>query len=202
MSSIAPSARLGWRLLPAVVAAAIAAIGATLLIGAMRDHPLVKAGTTGPAIGADVAEAAVWHTDAFAVGTGKHLTKKESARFTKQKERVRVAVRDLADALALDPGRLPDAVDRLMTKGAALSMLKAAPAMPKGAEAITALKRTGRIGIQAPHFAAASAEVKVVMQGSFEGRVIKWQNHITFWLERSDGEWRVIAFDLDRGQLR
>lgn len=202
MSSIAPSARLGWRLLPAVVAAAVAVIGASLLIGALRHHPIVRPDASGPVVGADVAAAAVWHTDAFPVGASGHLTKKQSARFTHQKDRVRVTVRDLADALALNPGRLPDAVDRLLTKTAAPSLLTAAPALPKDAADITVLKRTGRIGLQAPHFAAAAAEIDVVMQGSIKGRVIKWRSHFTFWLQRSKSEWRVIAFDLDRTQLR
>jgi hypothetical protein len=175
--------------------------GASFLIGALRDHPMVRPSESGPAVGADVATAAVWHTDAFPVGNNGPLSKKEKAGFANQKARVRITVRDLADALAWDQGRLPDAVDRLLTKSAATSLLKAAPSLPKDAESITALKRTGRIGIQGPRFAAAAAEVNVVMQGSFESRVIKWRNHFTFWLQRSAGGWRVIAFDLDRTQL-
>jgi hypothetical protein len=189
-------------LLPAVIAAAVAVIAASLLIGALRDHPILHRSESGPAVGADVATAALWHTDSFPVGASGHLSKKERVRFDVQKERVRVTVRDLSDALALDPGRMPDAVERLVTKAAAPALLKAAPSMPKDATEITAIKRTGRIGLQAPRFAAAAAEVNVIMQASFEGRIVKWRNHFDLWLERADGEWRVIAFDLDRTQLR
>ena len=204
MSSVAPSARLGWRLLPAVAAAAVAVIGASLLIGALRDNPIVVAeGEGGAAVVApDIADAAIWHTDAYPVGASGHLSKNESAAFKRQKERVRVNVRDLADAIALDPGRLPRAAQRIMTGPAAASLLKAAPALPKGAEEITALKRTGRIGIQAPRFAAAAAEVSIVMQASIEGRIVKWRDEFTFWLQRADGEWRVISYELDRMEIR
>lgn len=200
MSSIAPSARLGWRLLPAVMAAAIAVMAASLLIATLRDNPMVVAGRDASALGADVAEAAVWRTDAFPVGASGELSRKESRRFTRQKERVRATVRDLADALAVQPGRLPDAVDRLVTKVAAASLLKRAPEIPNGSEAVTVVKRTGRIGIQAPRFAAAAAELRVVMEATIDDRLVKWRDEYRFWLERVDGRWSVIAFDLERAQ--
>ena len=203
MSSIAPSTRLGWRLLPAVVAAAAAVIAASLLIAALRENPIVqvrKGTTSEAAIGADVAEAAVWRTDAYPVGARGKLTKKESARFKHQKDRVRATVRDIADAIVVHPGRLPRAANRVMTNASAASLLKQAPGLPKGAEGVTAIKRTGRIGIQAPRFSAAAAEIRVVMQATVGERLVTWRDDYRFWLQRSKGKWRVIAFDLDRAQ--
>jgi hypothetical protein len=187
--------------LPAVIAAAAAVVAASLLIGALRHHPIVISGGTDKAVGPEVAEAAVWHTDAFAVGASGPLSKKESNRFVAQKDRVRATVRDLADAFAIAPEKLPDVATRVMTASAAASVVKRAQAMPEGAEQVTVLRRVGRIGIQAPHFAAAAADIKVVMQATIDGRVVKWSNKLTFWLQRDNGEWRVIAFDLDRSQL-
>jgi hypothetical protein len=202
LSSIAPSTRLGWRLLPAVVAAAVAVIGASLLIAALRDHPIVDRDGPAPeaATGADVAEAAVWRTDAYPVGASGKLSKKESARFKNQKVRVRATIRDLADAIVVHPGRLPRAARRLMSNASAASLLKQVPGIPKGAEGVTAIKRTGRVGLQAPRFAAAAAEIRIVMQATIEERLVKWRDDYRFWLQRSDGRWRVIAFDIDRAQ--
>lgn len=203
MSSVAPSARVGWRLLPAVIAAAAAVIGASLLISALRSHPIVVShGPGGQAVGADVAAAAVWHTDAFPVGASGELTKLQGARFMHQKDRVRATVRDLSDALVVDPSRLERAASRVMTAAAKASLLKLAPRVPKGAEDITAMKRTGRIGIQAPMFASAATRTKIVMQATIDGRVVSWRDDFTFWLQRSKGEWRVVAFDIDRTPLR
>jgi hypothetical protein len=200
MSSIAPTPRLGWRLLPAVVTAAVAVIAASLVIATLRDHP-VELNLSNPFTQEAAAAPAVWHAHAYAVGT-PHLSKKEKVRFQAESQSVRRGVRNLADALALDPTKVSAVAERLLTKDAAHSLVKAAPGIPKNAEAITAMKRTGRIAIQAPHFAAASAEVKIIMSASFEGRAIRWRNDYTFWLQRNDGKWRVIAFDLDRTQLR
>lgn len=202
MSSVAPSARVGWRLLPAVIAAAAAVIGASLLISALRSHPIDLSHGSGQAVGADVAAAAVWHTDAFPVGASGELTKLQSARFVHQKDRVRATVRDLSDALVVDPSRLERAASRVMAPAAKASLLKLAPRVPKGAEDITAMKRTGRIGIQAPMFASAATRTKIVMQAMIDGRVVSWRDDFTFWLQRSKGEWRVVAFDIDRTALR
>lgn len=202
MSSIAPTTRLGWRLLPAVVAAAVAVIIASLLIATLREHPVVisRGRSSGAITGADVAEAAVWHTDSYPVGASGKLTKKQSAHFKHQKVRVRATVRDLADAISLDPGRLPRATARVMTAAAARSLLQAAPGMPKGAEAVTAIKRSGRVGIQAPGFSAAAAEIHITMQATIDDRLVTWKDTLTFWLTRAKGEWSVISFDLDRQQ--
>jgi hypothetical protein len=186
-----------------VIAAAAAVIAASLVISALRAHPIVVTEGADPSDsvpGAAVAEAAVWKTDAYPVGASGKLTKAEAARFKHQKDRVRATVRDLADAIAIDPGRLPRAARRVMTAASAAALLREAPGMPKGAEDITALQREGRIGIQAPRFGAAAAELQVVMQATVGDRVVKWRDDFTFWLSRSDGTWRVIAFDLERVQ--
>jgi hypothetical protein len=88
-----------------------------------------------------------------------------------------------------------------MTAAAKASLLKLAPRVPKGAEALTAMKRTGRIGIQAPSFASAAARMKIVMQATVEGRIVSWRDDFTFYLQRSKGRWAVIAFDIDRRPL-
>lgn len=204
MSSIAPSTRLAWRLLPAVIAAAAAVIAASLVIGALRAHPIVVtegSRTTGAAApGASVADAVVWRTDAYPVGASGKLSKMEATRFKHQKDRVRATVRDLADAITIDPGRLPRVARRVMTASSAASLLQQAPGIPKGAEEVTALERGGRIGIQAPRFSAAAAELHVVMKATIGDRVVKWRDAYRFWLQRSNGVWRVMAFDFDRVQ--
>lgn len=204
MSSIAPSTRLGWRLLPAVIAMTAAVIAASLLIGALRANPIVVAQGSGRsdagAPGASVADAAVWRTDSYPVGASGKLSKVEAARFRHQKDRVRATVRDLADAIALDPGRLPRAARRLMTRTSGAALLKEAPGIPKRAEEVVALERRGRVGIQAPRFGAAAAELQIVMQATIDDRMVKWRDSFRFWLQRADGVWRVIAFDLERVQ--
>jgi len=203
LSSIAPSTRLGWRLLPAVVATAVAVIAASLLIGTLRDRPTFAAvGPLAPdtAIRPEVTEAAAWRTDSFRVGNGRKLSKKEMVRFKTQKDRVRTTVRNLADAIVVDPAHLPTAARQVMTKASASALVQQAPRVPKKAEAITVIKRGGRIGIQAPRFGAAVAQLHVVMRATVNDRPVEWRDDYRFWLERADGKWRVIAFDLDRVQ--
>ena len=176
-------------------------MGAGLLIQALRAHPIVIATGSTPATTEILTDAASWATAARPVGALGKLTKPERRSFDKQRLRVRATVTTLADAIALHPeGNLSDAAGPLMSRAAARSLSKQAPSLPKGAEAITILQRSGRISVQAPRFSAAAAELQIVMRATVEDRVVKWRNDLRFWLQRADGKWRVISFDIDRAQ--
>ena len=202
LSSIAPSPRLGWRLLPGVVAAAVAVMGASLLIQTLRSHPIVVAPDRGSApVEAVVMDAPPWGTSATPVGALGKLSKKERASFDIHRARVRATVTELADAVALHPqGKLSDIAGRLMSGSAARSMSEHAPVLPKGAEGIEIIRRSGRFSVQAPRFGAAAAQLHVVMRATVQDRLVKWRNDYTFWLQRAEGKWRVISFDIDRAQ--
>ncbi len=200
MSTAAPSSRLGWRILPAVLAAAAAVIAASLLIAALRGHPVAIMALGGAqAPPAPAVEAITsWVTTAAPVGMHRRLDKGQRARFEAQRERVRATVQGLVDASIFEPSGLAAAARTSMTARAATAFRNAPPLVPAKATAVEAIRRSGRIGIQAPAFKTAAATMKVTMRGLVAGRSVKWRNEITLWLERENKTWRVLAFDVER----
>ena len=199
MSITAPPSRLGWRILPAVLAAGAAVIAASLLIAALRDNPVAALSLGSVEVPPPaVAAGHPWDTAAFPVGMHRALDSHQRARFEIQRARVRAVTHDLIDALMLDPSTITAASRATMTSSAAKAIRRAIPLVPAHATAIEAIRRVGRIGIQAPAFKAAAAEMKVTLRATVDGRPVKWRDNITLWMERDGKTWRVLAFDVDR----
>lgn len=200
MSTAAPSSRLGWRLLPGVLAASVAVVAASLLLAALRDNP-VEALRLGPqpVPAVPAAEAgAPWDIATRPIGMHGKLDKAQKARFEAQRGRVAALIEDLVDASVLEPARLPAAVRGAMTQSAAAAFRKAVPAIPSQATNVEAARRSARVGIQAPAFRSAAARIKVTMRATIDGRPTTWRNDITLWMQREATTWKVLAFDLAR----
>lgn len=199
MSTTAPPSRLGWRLLPAVLTAVAALIAASLMIAALRDNPVTVFSLDGVHVPPPVAaDGPPWDTAAFPVGMHRALDRNQRSRFETQRARVRTVTQDLIDALILDPSSITAAARASMTSSAAKAIRRATPLVPARATAVEATRRVGRIGIQAPAFKAAAAEMKVTLRATVDGRRVKWRDNVTLWMERDGKTWRVLAFDVDR----
>lgn len=199
MSTTAPPSRLGWRILPAVLTAVAAVIAASLMIAALRDNPVTVFSLGGIDVPPPVAAVGPpWATAAFPVGMHRALDRNQRARFEIQRARVRTVTHDLIDALMLDPSSITAASRASMTSSAAKAIRRAIPLVPARATGVEAIRRVGRIGIQAPAFKAAAAEMKITLRAIVDGRPVKWRDNVTLWMERDGQMWRVLAFDLDR----
>ena len=203
MSIIAPRPTLGWKLLPAVLAATISVSLAGLALesikqgsgGADLESP------TQPAV-PDLSHAP-WRTDLFPVGASGPLNKDQLKRFGTVRDSLRPVVRNVADALAFSSGDLKPWVTNLLTPEALKAMKKLRLQLPQGVMEIEAVSRRARIGIQAPSFRAAAARVRIQSQGTLSRRIVSWQDMLTLWFERGkQGAWRLIAFDLERERDR
>ncbi|HWC15313.1 MAG TPA: hypothetical protein VG929_12090 [Actinomycetota bacterium] len=203
MSVVAPSPRLGWRLLPAVVAAAAAVVAASLAIAAVRDHPAataVRRAVAGRPVTAAVV-AKPWRIATFSVGATvvpERLSRPARRRLEAQKPRVRRVARAVAHAVTLAPPDGPAGVGRFLTAAAARSFARTAPGLPKNARDVTAFDRFGRIGLQAPRFDTAVAHLHVKTRALVGERRARWNDTVTLWLTRRERAWKVIAFDIDR----
>ena len=200
MSIVAPSPRLGWRLLPGVVAAALAVVVAALLMAALREHPpaaaLQREAQTPPAVPRVVA--APWRVAGFSVGAGLELSKKDKARFETQKPRARRVARAIAHSLTLGSPATVDKIDGFLTAAVARSIRRSAPGVPKNATDVTAVDRWGQIGLQAPRFNTAVANLRVKARAVVKERTVRWEDRVTLWLTRDNNAWKAIAFEIDR----
>jgi hypothetical protein len=171
-----------------------------MLLSALWANPVEVLTVGGPAAPVVPAVEALtpWDTATAAIGMHGSLDKSQRARFEVQRKRLRTTVEGLVDASILEPSTLGAAARKSMTASAATAFRKAAPLVPAKATAVEAIRRTGRIGIQAPAFKAAAATMKVTMKARVDGRAVTWRNNMTLWLERDGNEWRVLAFDFER----
>jgi hypothetical protein len=202
LSTVAPSPRLGWRLLPGVLAAAVAVISASLLIATLRDHPtlLTRGDVSAPT--APAITAAPWKTEMYAVGSSGGLSKAARKSFDRQRAQLRPVVRNVAGAIGLEAGRLKPWLKALLTPATARAISEVKHGLPGAASSVEVTRRTARVGLQAPGFGTAAARVQLDTHALLEGKAVHWRDSIVLWLERAKGGWKVIAFDLDRRPVK
>lgn len=190
MSTVAPAARLGWRLLPAVLAGAVAVVAASITIATLRDHSgVIARGGRGAAV--PVAGALPsWDMQVFPVGTGGGLTKAQRARFDAQRFEVTKLVRRVFDAWLLNHSR--DAmIQRHFSETAQRAAAKLDLTLKEGA---SILAREARIGMVGGVPTSAAAEVRI--KGD------SWIDRATLWIRKHEDGWRVVAFDVDRKPVK
>ncbi|MDQ3962921.1 MAG: hypothetical protein M3277_03285 [Actinomycetota bacterium] len=186
MSTTAPTTRLAWRLLPAIVAGALAVVAAGITIEALRDHSGTVTRGGNDVLPVAVASLPSWDMQVFPVGTGGGLTKAQRARFDTQRFELTKVVRRVFDAWLLDRSR-PAMLKRHFSDTALRAAEKIDLALKEGA---TIVARHARIGIEGGVPTSAAAEIKI------EGD--SWVDRATLWIRKHHDGWRVIAFDLKR----
>lgn len=178
---------LGWRVLPAVVAACATMVAASFVIaltksddeGSPSDPPRVPSTIE--------ASAPAWKMRVFSVGTPKKLTKAQRWRFRTQRREVTKIVRRVFDAWLL--GRAPEITINRHFARAAAAKAATLDLLIEGPDAAIR-RRSARIGIEGGVPRNAAAEV--VVRGS------TWRDRATLWMHRGDNGWKVIAFEVDR----
>lgn len=198
MSTAAPTTRLGWRLLPAVIAGAAMVVAASIAIQALRAHPVVVSRRDAPGPLAAI-DATRWDVRVFPVGTHGGLSKPQRKRFEAQRASVTKIVRKVFGALAGEPG-LDAIVAKHFTSDAARALFKAKAALPRGTTKVELGRRAASIGIQGTPPRAAAARVKVSGAAEIEGRSYRWSDRATLWMQRGKSGWRVVAFDIKRSR--
>jgi len=199
VSTAAPISRLGWRLLPAVVAGAAMVIAASVAIQALRSHPgLVSVGTDPAPVAAVAGQP--WEMTVFPVGTRGGLSKPQRARFKAQRTHVTKVVRKVFGVLTGSPG-FEVTVKEHFSRDAALSLMRTKAGLPEDTTRVDIRRRKASIGIQGSPPRTAAARVKVRAIAEVGGREIAWSDRATLWMEKTKRGWVVIAFDLKRDRL-
>ena len=186
MSTAAPTTRLGWRLLPAVLAGAVAVVAASVTIEALRDHSGVITRGGGDALPVITALLPSWEMKVFPVGHRSSLTKAQRARFDSQRFELTKLVRRVSDAWLLNRSR-PEMIERHFSEVARRAAEKVNLTLKEGA---TILERRARIGLEGGVPTSAAAQIKI--------RGDSWTDRVTLWIRRHDDGWRVVAFDVKR----
>lgn len=130
-------------------------------------------------------------------------TTKKHRRFVRyQGRRIGRMVRMMHDALFLEPGREDVRIKRLFSARAAATFIRTGAGVPAAARRIKTYRRRARIGIDAGRTRTATALVSVRARGLARERRFRIGYRARLWLQRTRGNWKVIAFDVDQSPMR
>ncbi len=151
-----------------------------------------------PVAAPDVEQAA-WEVDYSSTGGFGQVSKQAKARYSTEKMRVGDAVTDIYDGIFLTPATLPEVIKRSFTIDAARSIDVKKLGFPAGASDVTTTTRAVEIALDATTARFAVSEVTIVAEASVENRVVEIKHQSTLWLERMEGTWKVVAFEVEQG---
>lgn len=158
--------------------------------------------STAPPSGARVVvEQAPWRIQTYGVGGGSKLSKQQRSRLHAQRAPITRLVKDLHTALFLDPAARKRIVDRAFTSSAARPFLSARPGLLGDAETVKTVWRRARIGIQADGARRAAGTVAIVARIDRGENAVRFGYRSDLYFEKSNGRWRVVAFETDQRRL-
>jgi hypothetical protein len=190
-----------YALLAAIVAAFFVATGAGYLLG-LEDSDVDRPETQladdssftpdEPSI-----PQARWQIASRPSATLGKATKKHRKAVRELSPNVEHAVRDIYDAMILSRTQLLKAARQWMTPLAARE-LRASPPIPSQLKQVRTLRRRADIGIDVRTRRRAAAKVAIVFRAVRGKERMSFAHRGTLWLERMDGKWQIIAFDIDQ----
>jgi hypothetical protein len=192
-----------WKIVVLVVLLAIAA-GLTAFLARDRNAPPDASGSKGAAPSAHptLLPQAKWQVRAFPAAVTGKTTKKQlkAARF--QGRRASQAIKNVYNALLLDPPAAERIIRAHFEPAAARAFLRARSRLPGRISLVRTTARSVRIGVDALSARKAIATVRVLMKGVRKTRRIKLKAQSTLWLERIHHSWRVLAWRARQGPHR
>jgi hypothetical protein len=143
-----------------------------------------------------------WKITAVPAGLFHKPTKHESKQAAKRIGPFTRMIKNTFDALYLVPDRFEDVVKGYFTQAAASDLLRTKLAPPAGAEDVQTLQRSAVVALDSHSSVRAAAHVRIRARAKDSGKMLKWLNETTLWLEKDKGNWRVIGFDVDQSPIK
>jgi hypothetical protein len=184
-------------LMAGLLAAAIAAL-VWLSLLTTQDHTLT---TVPESVAAPEVVQPDWRMDVSVEGREGRLSKADKTAFNNARPSVATLIEDVYDGIFLEPGTLKDVVAQTFTKAAAASLPKDL-GFPAGVSNVEILRRRANVGIEARGARHAAAEITVAAEGIVNEKSVRLLHDATLWLEREEGEWNVIAFEVTQRPLK
>jgi hypothetical protein len=126
----------------------------------------------------------------------KRLRKRDRKRLMKQRGPLKRTVKDVYDALFLDPGAARGIIARRFVGNASRAFLRTNAGVGPSATHVKTLKRTAAIGIDANSGRRAAARVFIRARALVDAKKVKVSHRSTLWLERVRGRWVAIGFQV------
>ena len=180
--------------------ASLLLVSAVVVAGCQDSQPRATSPDPAPSEAPPVPEItqAKWKMKSNPVGKVGKLTKKQKKRHKVQRARVKSVVREVYQAMFLDPESIRQVISERFSRRAGRALVRAGPGFRPGAEKIKTLQRRANIGLQAHTASAAAAKVFVRARARGADAVVRLRHRATMWMQRIDGEWRVIGFEVNQ----
>jgi hypothetical protein len=190
--------RMERRATAAIVAGAIVLAGVALACDRSGEEVAGPSSTaTAPTI-----KQARWNFDVRPSAVlSKRLRKKERRRLMEQRGPLKRTVKEVYDALFLDPTKTRGVIERRFVGSASRAMLSARAGVGPGATEVKTLRRTAAIGIDSRSGRRAAAVVFIRARAFIDGDRIRMKHRSTLWLERVKGRWVAIGFQVSQEPL-
>jgi len=142
-----------------------------------------------------------WEVRTFPAGGAGvgHMGAKAKAQVKAQREPLALLVRDVYDAMFLEPGRAKQVVRARFEAAAGSTALAKKIGLPPGLEEVQIKKRSARIGISVVGAKTAAASVKVSGTVMKDGHRTAFKHRSTLWLDKTKSTWKIIGFDVSQG---
>lgn len=153
-------------------------------------------------VAAPAVDQAPWKFEYSAEGRFGKLTKTQRDSYANQKENVAALITGIYNAIYIEPAQLAQVIESSFSSDAARSLKAEGLSFPSGATEVRTTRRSARIALDAQKANFAVGRVSVQATATVDKRTVDIEHRSTLWLELVDGDWKVIAFDVEQGPAR
>jgi hypothetical protein len=141
---------------------------------------------------------AEWRIKAHPAGALDKISPKQKKFLASQEPAIKSLIRDVYDAAFIDPASLKTTLNKNFQDAAAGALLRADVGFPATVEAVRTITRRARVDIDAARGTHAAASVQILARGTIGNKIVRLRHRSVLWMEKSDGKWRVIAFEVSQ----
>ena len=177
-------------------------LAATTGIWVFLDQSAIQRERTDLPVAAPAVEQAPWKIEYSAEGRFGKLSKAQRDSYANQKENVAALITGIYDAIYIEPAQLAKVIESSFSGDAARSLKAEGLSFPSGATEVKTTRRNARISLDAQKANFAVGRVTVSAAATVDQRTVNIEHRSTLWMELADGDWKVIAFDVEQGPAR
>jgi hypothetical protein len=182
---------------PLLVTFSVAALAALWVFAAERVSVGAGKGVRGDA----AIPQAAWEVKAYPAPGADGITKDDRAAFEREREDVVASIQRLYEALFLKPDAVGQTVRATLSRPAAKVLDSSRIGLHDKVEDVRTTMRFVKVGIQVDEGVRAAAVVRVEAEALRQSSPIRVWHRAKLWLEKTDGGWKVVAFDAEQGRL-
>jgi hypothetical protein len=144
---------------------------------------------------------AAWEVKAYPAPSAAGITRADKDVFRRERDAVVGKIQHLYEALFLEPDKVDAVVRANLTRPAAKALASSRIGLHDKVEDVRTTARFVKVGIQVDGGLRAAAVVRVEARALRQSSPIRVWHRAHLWMEKTEGAWKVVAFDAEQGRL-